>query len=244
MPNAPKVELAALDYEAAGAAGTIPSITASRYEPYGAATTADFVWLYDNRLVASVPGKVHYRSIRDSNGGRCALCNVRGASTLDHHLLKTVHPIFAVSPDNLVPSCRDCNTTKLANTVATLNPYFDDLGTGPWLEAIVARTTPATFDFKLMPQPAWSADLAARAHAHFELFELARIYAYQADRQVAGIRALLGSLNRDVGPTAVRRHLQESADSWWAAEPNSWEAALYAALSASDWFCDGGHAQV
>jgi len=242
LPNAPKVEVAAQDYAAAGAAGRISAITASTYSPYGAATTDDFVWLYENRLVGSTPGRAHYQSIRDGNRGRCALCNVRGASTLDHHLLKTAHPIFAVSPDNLVPACKDCNTTKLANTVATLNPYFDDLGPGPWLEAEVAETTPATFRFKLIPQPTWSTDLAARAQEHFRLFEVGQLYAYQADRQVSGIRGLLGGLARDIGPVGVRRHLQETAGSWWSAEPNSWEAALYTGLAASDWFCDGGHA--
>ena len=240
--NAPKIERAAHDYEVAGLGGTIHAIVPATYAPYGTATTADFVWLYDQRLVSSVPGRVYYRSIRDSNGGRCALCTVRGASTLDHHLPKTVHPIFAVCPDNLVPSCKDCNTTKLASVTATLNPYFDDLGDGPWLEATVAETSPATFDFKLVPQPTWSADLTARAQAHFDLFGLARFYAFQADRQVAGIRHILGRLDRDVGPHAVQLHLQEFAESWSDAEPNSWEAALYAALAGSDWFINGGHA--
>lgn len=244
MPNGTKVASAANDYESAGAAGTISSITAATYKPYGTATTADFVWLYDNRLVRSAPGQVYYRSMRDSNGGRCALCNIRGASTLDHHLLKTLHPIFAVSPDNLVPACKDCNTTKLASTVATLNPYFDDLGTGVWLEATVGQTTPATVDFKLTSPSPWPAELAARAEAHFELFQLAAVYAYQADRQVAGIRPLLRRLHADIGPSAVRCHLEEFAESWWESEPNSWEASLYSALAASDWFCDGGHAAV
>jgi hypothetical protein len=243
-PNAPKVEAAAHDYEVAGAAGTIDTITAATYEPYGTATTQDFTWLYDQRLVNSSSGRVYYRSLRDSNGGRCALCNVRQASTLDHHLPKARHPIFAVTPDNLLPACKDCNTTKLASLTATLNTYFDDLGSGSWLAARVIESTPATVDFGLVPQPMWSPDLAARANAHFELFALGQLYSFQADRHIAGVRKLLGDLATSVGPTGVRNHLTDEAESWADGEPNSWESAMYAALAASDWFCDGGHALV
>lgn len=246
--NGPKVQSAAHDYEVAGNQGAIHKILATAYKPYGTAKPVDFIWLYDQRLVTSARGRVYYRSIRDSNGGRCALCNVRGASTLDHHLPKATHPIFAVTPDNLLPACKDCNSTKLASLTATLNTYFDDLGCGPWLTATVLETTPATIEFEIDPQPTWTADLTARAEAHFRLFKLADLYAYQAARQIAGIRRLLANLARAMGPTkapdAVRQHLADEAESWREAEPNSWEAALYAALANSDWFCAGGHAAV
>ena len=243
--NASKVETGANDYAAAGGTGTIHAISASTYTPLAkSATTADFVWLYDQRLVQSKPGRVYYELLRDANrAGRCALCNVRPSSTLDHHLPKTDHPIFAVTPDNLVPACRECNATKLASLTPTLNPYFDDLGTGPWLTVTIVPLSPPVFEFRIDAQACWGADLTARAKAHFELFGLAEMYAFQANRQLAGIRHRLAELLADHGPGAVATHLQGEADTWAAGEPNSWEAALYAALAQSTWFCNGGFAR-
>ncbi len=243
VSNASTVETGADDYALAGLAGTIHAISASTYPPSGAATTADFVWLYDQRLVPSSPGRIYYELLRDGNrSGRCALCNVRPSSTLDHHLPKTDHPIFAVTPDNLVPACRECNATKLASLTPTLNPYFDDLGSGPWLTVTIVPLTPPVFEFDIDPPGWWGPDLTVRAKAHFELFELAEMYAYQADRQLAGIRRRLADLLANHGPGAVAVHLQGEADSWSEGEPNSWEAALYAAAALSVWFCSGGFA--
>lgn len=242
--NASKVDLAAADYQAAGEAGIIHLIDATTYEPLGGASTDDFVWLYDKRLVASSIGRVYYDSIRDANrNGRCALCNVNPAWTLDHHLPKAEHPVFAVTPDNLLPACRDCNSNKLQNQTPILNTYFDDLGPGPWLRLEVLPTNPWIPKFSLEIQGNWPAELARRAQEHFNLLKLQRLYAYQANRQVAGIRHRLADLLANQGMAGVRMHLDREAVSWRQGNPNSWEAAMYAGLAESDWFCAGGFDQ-
>jgi hypothetical protein len=244
LSNAAKVNLAADDYRVAGAAGTIQHLDAATYEPLGSATVNDFVWLYDSRLVGGTSGRVYYELLRDGNrNGRCALCNVRRAWTLDHHLPKVDHPVFAVTPDNLLPACRDCNSIKLQNPTPILNAYFDDLGPGPWLKVEVIPTNPWIPKFWLQVQTQWPPELAKRAQDHFDLFGLEEFYAYQANRQVAGIRHRLGQLLANEGIVGVRKHLVGEANSWQNSDPNSWEAALYAGLAASDWFCSGGFAQ-
>jgi len=50
-------------------------------------------------------------------------------------------------------------------------------------------------------------DLTARAQAHFDLFGLQKFYAYQANRQVAGIRHFLEELLASQGMAGVRKHL-------------------------------------
>lgn len=241
VPNAQKVAMASTDYAAAGAAGTIHSLAASTYQPYGEATQDDFVWLYERRLVAHATCRVHYELLRNQNrGGRCALCNVRIAASLDHHLPKTVHPIFAVSPDNLLPACGECNKKKLSSMTPTLNPYFDDLGRGRWLQARVVPLSPAVINFFLLPSATWTPELTSRAQAHFELFQLAEVYAHEASRQLSGIRHRLAGLLESQGADGVRDHLLAEAESWTQAEPNSWESALYDALAHSDWFYSGG----
>ena len=241
LPNAAKVESAADDYGLAGAQGTIQHIQAATYEPLGSATVEDFVWQYDERLVGSPSGRLYYELLRDSNrNGRCTLCNVVPAWTLDHHLPKAEHPVFAVTPDNLLPGCRDCNSIKLKDQTPTLNVYFDDLGPGPWLKAEVIPANPWIPKFSIQVQATCSHDLAARAQSHFDRFGLQALYAYQANRQAAGIRHRLAEIFTNQGFAGVRQHLDREAASWQKGNANSWEAALYAGLAASTWFCSGG----
>ena len=150
--------------------------------------------------------------------------------------------MLAVTPDNLLPACAECNHTKLADMTATLNTYFDDLGSSPWLRAHIVETTPYVPVFYLDPQPSWTAQVETRAKAHFDLFELPKLYAAQANRQLAGVRKLLLDLHASVGLAGVRLYLERTAESFAIAEPNGWETAVYSAAAASDWFCDGGFA--
>lgn len=241
LPNVGKVEAAAIDYSRAGDAGAIHTLRAATYEPLKPAMAEDFTWLYEKRLVGSASGRVLYERLRDGNrNGRCALCNMDRALTLDHHLPKADHPVFAVTPDNLLPACRDCNGIKLANQTPTLNTYFDELGSGTWLTAVVIPVSPCRLEYSLQIQPSWSGELMVRAQEHFRLFKLNERYTYQAARQVVGIRGQLATIFATRGTAGVRQHLRQLAESWQAADQNSWEAALYAGLFASGWFCDGG----
>ena len=239
--NIGKIVQASIDYAIAAEAGELDSFASTRYDPLGTATTSDFEWLYETRLVQSNPGRKYYLSMRDSNDERCALCNVRTSTTLDHHLPKSLNAVLAVTPDNLLPACETCNHIKLASTIATLNSYFDDLGSGPWLRARILEQTPYVPDFYLDPQPSWGADLEGRAQAHFEMFGLRRLYASQANRQLAGIRGLLRDLDRKIGPPAVQQYLSDSAISFSLAEPNGWETAVYQAAASSEFFWSGGY---
>ncbi|WP_142253861.1 HNH endonuclease [Mycobacterium sp. NS-7484] len=237
---ADKVQGAAVDYAEAGVAGQIHTLEARAYEPLAPATREDFGWLYTQRLVGSAPGRIYYDLLRDANrDGRCVLCNVKQAWTLDHHLPKAEHPIFAVTPDNLLPACRDCNSIKLASTTPTLNAYFDDLGPGPWLKVEIIPTVPCIPKFSLHVQDTWTPELTARAIAHFDQFGLSQLYTFQANRLMSGIHSRLREIFDNEGSTGVRSHLEGEARSWQLGEPNAWEAALYAGLAASDWFCSG-----
>lgn len=240
LPNVGKVEEASAAYAVAGGIGSLHTFVVATYDPLGMATADDFQWLYETRLVRSEPGRKYYRRLRDGNDERCALCNVRIATTLDHHLPKSTFSVLAVTPDNLLPACAECNHVKLSKTIPTLNTYFDDLGPGSWLKARIIEATPYIAEFYLDPQTSWPAELAERAHAHFDLFGLQRLYAAQANRQLAGVRQFLAGLHAATGPEGVRLHLEGTATSFAKVEPNGWETAVYAAAAASDWFCDGG----
>jgi hypothetical protein len=60
------------------------------------------------------PSRHMYDAIMTSSWkGFCPLCSHRQVTTLDHYLPKSLYPIFAVTPLNLIPSCSDCNKAKL-----------------------------------------------------------------------------------------------------------------------------------
>ena len=77
-------------------------------------TTKEMEKLYEQNFVASKVGRRIYDSILNSvEDNICPYCSQRLIKTLDHYLPKSIYPYFSVTPINLVPACRDCNTCLL-----------------------------------------------------------------------------------------------------------------------------------
>lgn len=203
--------------------------------------------LYTYRMVRrGAGGRANYdRILASAPGGICPLCSVGHASTLDHYAPKSAHPMLAVTPTNLVPACGDCNHEKLAsmpNSAGehTLHPYFDNVDTVTWLTATVIQVAPAAFKFDVNPAPAWTPVLTARVQHHFRAFGLAARFAVSAASELVGIRHGLEAVFLRGGSGAVHAHLAEQAASRSAAARNSWQAAMYTAMSQDAWFLAGG----
>lgn len=79
---------------------------------------------------------------------RCPFCSHRPPRTLDHYLPRDSFSEFSVFSRNLVPCCRDCNSTKHARVLSPdeqlVHPYFDTISDYSWLKCVVAyeETTP------------------------------------------------------------------------------------------------------
>lgn len=196
------------------------------------------------------PSRALYEAIRLAPPyGLCPMCGQRIVASVDHYLPQSLHPIFNLTPANLVPACSDCNKGKLAKFAQsaeeqTLHPYFDDLGNERWLVVDVLETEPPSIAFRVKPSAEWSPVLAARVRHHFEVMGLAELYAAQAASELADISFNLGELSKTGGPTSVRTHLYGEFASRYARDPNSWKTALYEGLCVSDWFCKQGHLSV
>jgi len=178
----------------------------------------------------------------------CPLCGHGIVKTLDHYLPKRVFPVLCVDPLNLVPACSDCNHTKgdlvpSSPDRTPLHPYFDRVDGAAWLHARVLQDSPVRLEFFPDPPPSWGATLVARVAHHFELFDLAKLYAVQANRTISGIRQQLARLREAGNRETVRSYLREEADTRLAERPNGWEGVTYRTLAADDSFCDGGFAQ-
>ena len=147
--------------------------------------------------------------------------------------------LVAVTPDNLVGSCGECNKKKddFRPAVAAdtfLHPYFENISGQRWLMAEVVETQPCAVVFFASPPQVWPVELGGRLQRQFTLLELAKLYGSQAGREISDIRAGLSSHFDAEGELAVRRELTHQWNSRLQNQLNSWKTALYEALKDSD----------
>lgn len=216
----------------------------------GNVTKNELKGVYSTHMVGmKKPARQIYESLMaNAPLGKCPFCGVGVASTLDHYLPKTKFPQFSVLPHNLVPSCKDCNTgksTKVPSFIGkqSLHPYFDHgvFITDQWLFAEVFRTTPATISFYVDSPAGWDDVSKDRVRAHFECFKLNKLYSVEACNQLASLRNMLIDLSESTNSETVRYHLQLEAKAYKNVHVNSWQTALYQALSENDWYYEGGY---
>ena len=215
----------------------------------GTVTKNELKDVYSSQMVGRAkPARVIYDTLLSQAPlGKCPFCGFGHASTLDHYLPKAKYPQLSVLPLNLVPSCKDCNTGKKAAIATTaesqsLHPYFEHQNfiDQQWLYAQVAQTMPATIRFFVEAPVHWSDISKARVHSHFNDFKLASRYSVEASNQLACMRGSLADYRELLGLDGIRQHLTIEAQSYARQHKNSWQTAMFQALVASDWYCDGG----
>lgn len=240
------VVIAANDYDIAARDDQLHVTTIQAYVN-GVVTAKKMGELYDRKMAAAKSsGRGIYDAlIASAEHGRCPFCGHRVVSTLDHFLPKTHYPVLAVTPDNLVPSCKDCNHTKGQKSLTDpadqyIHPYYSEIEGELWLSAEVVETIPASVRFFVEPFAGWPDLLGQRVKNHFSRLELNKLYSSQAAQELVNIRYHVTDLHRRLGEAGVRQFLLESYNSCADARTNSWQTAFYAALKQSDWYCNGG----
>ena len=213
----------------------------------GSVTADEMVSVYDQRMAGKKgPGRHVYDAIKLlPKQGICPFCDHRPVSTLDHLLPKRLFPALAVTPDNLVGACADCNKTKLAFAPASaeevlLHPYFDDVEAERWLAAKVVEGPFPAVIFRTRAVASWPDALNERVRRQFRMLGLPRLYGAQAAREISGQAQLLGNIHDSRGAVGVRKELARQTKTREAVRMNSWQAVTYRTLSECDWFCDGG----
>lgn len=213
----------------------------------GNVTKDEMIKVYTGRMVNKKgPGRRYYEKLRYPKGhDKCPLCGQLPIKSLDHYLAKTDYPTLAVSPNNLVPACKDCNEIK--STAAptkseeeTLHPYFDNIDGDQWLYAKVLQTSPVSFSFYINPPTGASPILAERVKYHFKLYKLDALYKTEAATEVSDMAYRMSNLLIISGPQVVQQHLAETANSCFHSRKNSWKTAMYQALAADSWYCNIG----
>jgi hypothetical protein len=246
IASAPAVAAAAADFDERAQNQNLHEF-APHSHVNGNVTAKEMMNVYTQKFVPKDrPGRELYLRLRNlSPLNRCPLCCHHSVSTLDHHLNKADYPIFSVTPFNLVPSCRDCNTIKLSYHPATaeevsLHPYYDSIELDEWLAATVHETIPAAVTYSVVRPEGWGDLLFARTRNHFSVLELAPLFGTHAAEELINKRSAFIELHAAGGAAEVRADIIRDATSFTVAYRNSWRAALYRGLAASDWFCDGG----
>ena len=176
---------------------------------------------------------------------RCPFCRVGVATSVDHYLPKAKYCDLALTPLNLLPCCRDCNSFKHVRFPRDpsdhfLHPYFDDFSAHTWLRCRLDFTPRLSVQFLVDADEAYSDDEQTRLEKHFERLRLNRLFSSNASNQLVVERQNF----RILGQNVSRQIILESVSSSLAAQrelaTNSWQTALYEALSSSDQYLDGG----
>jgi hypothetical protein len=207
--------------------------------------------LYKQQMVGKdKPGRKIYEQLRALSKGRpCPYCGVGLTTTLDHYLPNAKYPFYSVLPINLIPSCKDCNTGKLASSASTaeeqhINPYYDKqhFFVDQWLFADVDQTDPAIVKFCVRPPKSWDGDSVSkkRVEAHFNDFSLSDRFSIAVAEQLSILRYDLAHLG---DATSRKEELVRHANCCALVHKNSWQTALHQALAESNWYCQGGYAQ-
>lgn len=207
------------------------------------ATKDDMVFLYNQKLVPKTQcrRKIYDEIMLSAPNSRCPYCGQRNVSTLDHYLSKTKYPTYAVTPTNLIPSCKDCNSDKgntpmLAKKDQTIHPYYDDFTTESWLSANLIEEIPVTFDFYVVKPSNWDNSKYIKAVQHFNTYHLNNVYLPHAAEEFIGLESRLKKLYATGGIDLSIEHLRECINEKNQIRLNTWQAAMYQAIIDSTWF--------
>lgn len=205
----------------------------------GLIETKEMVSLYNDKFVKHLPERERYydKIMGLAINGKCPICGIGQVSTLDHYLAKTLYPTYAVTPINLVPVCRDCNTIKkdapiTANDEAPLHPYFDYIDDLIWLKASVERRESGfSVSYYINPDiESTDSTLYSRLNSHFLLYGLSKAYAVQAITEIAENITMWEKKYREWGAQVLQKYLQECLESKEFCQRNTWNTALLRAL--------------
>lgn len=210
----------------------------------GGLSKAQLTELYNRYMVASRgASRDIYDNIITAARGHCPFCGGLGyAGTIDHYLPKANFPVYAVHPLNLVPCCRDCNSSKNASFGTlpgeqVLHPYLDHshFFEERWIVATVQKSVPIYVVYTCTPSEQWSKTDKERAIIHFKSYQIPRRFSIQAGNEMATIVHLRRTSLHRLSPESFQEYLNEHAECEHLCL-NGWYRTMYNALSSTDWF--------
>ena len=200
---------------------------------------------YKSMTKPKTKGKEIYDKIKLAARSQiCPFCGHRNVVYIDHFLPKSKYPHFSMTPINLVPICYECNSRagkgSLYPTSADsqfLHPYFDDFDDEVWLMASVKNTCPLTICYFTQKPLSWDDVKYKRIAYHFTKLRLNELYSSNAARELFNRKTTIQKIIDASGVNGLVDFLCQEGIERRESEKNSWQAALYEALSKSTFFC-------
>jgi len=233
------------DYSVKGAAIELHQLVPNDVTA-GTLNKNEMIRIYESGLLRAGAGRHVYDAIMAlAPQRRCPFCGHRRVRTLDHFLPKSKYPVFSVSPQNLIPSCIECNKDKSADDPnsreeTSFHPYFENIDGITWLKASVQQEVLAVFKFEVDENAGLDAVSLTRAQKQFHDLGLDNLYSIEASEHLSSIRLTLRDIYRHAGRDGVKQHLKADYNSSNDHRRNAWRTAFYKAAYKSRWFCDGG----
>lgn len=205
--------------------------------------------LYNRVLVKGGERPLYLKLRGASRFNRCPTCGQRDVKTLDHYLAKDQYPELAVFPANLVPCCFGCNHSKMNYRAQgpgeqLFHPYYDDWSGYRLMRATINVDALVTTSFTIRSPNGVEENLIERARNHFSQLDLAPLYEQHSAIELVERKPIFQSIFASDGADGLRDELAFEARNRRRANINSWQSALYRALSRSDEFCAGGFEQI
>lgn len=241
----PKILRGAGSYNGHATAAELHKLTRIKEEDIAPVVDDELKALYENQMVKNPsPGRRAYDDIMAAARGKCPFCGHNRVKTLDHFLPKNNYPEFSILPLNLVPCCRDCNSDGKRTARPTgvedqyLHPYYEDVTGIQWLEAVTVfgiTDSPTIVFFVNKDAQNLSITMYERLVFQFSTLDIGIIYSNQADTELSGMYHYFQEIHAN-GAGNLTQELVSLAKSKTLGNKNSWQAAMYRAISTDERF--------
>lgn len=207
---------------------------------------SDMVKVYEQKLAGGVGRRYYDQIMLQAPLGRCPICGIQQAQTLDHYLPKSKVPTLAVDPGNLIPACSDCNHWKkdfmdVDPGRIPVHTYNDVIPAGKWLHAELGPNLEARYYVQCPDGGEWESGIRLRITRHMELYHLNEKYSKETAVVLANLKSAweteLEELEENAEELTVevrQRHfralIRKKRKSCERTDENSHESAFYRAL--------------
>ncbi|MDM1496668.1 HNH endonuclease [Myroides odoratimimus] len=205
----------------------------------------EMIRYYEYRLLRKPQGrKIYDEVLLSAPHSECPYCTIRMVSTIDHFLPKSEYPNYSITPINLIPACKDCNTDKKTGYPKVKNdqlfhPYFDKVDNIAWIKAEIIPSEPLSFQFTVVNINNWSQTQNERATKHFDEFKINELFSNEANRELRSSQRTLKKHHAE-NKEILKAHLIDAYESSLeGVGVLYWKTLMYHEMSTNEWFLNG-----
>ena len=210
----PTSQKAFADYDAKFSRNVLQTLTPIRFTKQ---EESDYIGLYD--FHSSVFTRL-FNSLTTNDGvddSLCPYCTIGEASSLDHIVPKTVMPVFADHPKNLIPCCSNCNSKKSNKWFAYdnweyINLYLDELPYKQFLFVDLAiDNNTLKVNFYIDNRNLINENLFLKITNHYAKLDLCRRFEQCSNQEISEVATLINRFYNCVTADKCQEVISESS---------------------------------